>query len=248
MAPERDQTRVNERIRIAEIRLIGADGEQLGVMTPEAGMALAREVGLDLVEVAPNSRPPVCRIMDYGRYKYEQKKKKSGANKKSHAATLKEVKLRPGTDMHDLDFKLKNARRFLLDGDKVKVTVMFRGREMVHQSRGRAQLEQVRKLLDPLAKMETSPRMEGRFMSMILVGERDAIEAARKVEEAEAAAAEAAAVAAGESEEGAENAEPNSDDAVAEAAVEAAAEAEPVQSEPVESEPEAEGEKPAAGD
>jgi len=248
VAPERDQTRVNERIRIAEIRLIGADGEQLGVMTPEAGMALAREVGLDLVEVAPNSRPPVCRIMDYGRYKYEQKKKKSGANKKSHAATLKEVKLRPGTDMHDLDFKLKNARRFLLDGDKVKVTVMFRGREMVHQSRGRAQLEQVRKLLDPLAKMETSPRMEGRFMSMILVGERDAIEAARKVEEAEAAAAEAAAVAAGESEEGAENAEPNSDDAVAEAAVEAAAEAEPVQSEPVESEPEAEGEKPAAGD
>ena len=169
MAPERDTTRVNERIRIAEIRLIGADGEQLGVMSPEEGMALARESGLDLVEVAPNSRPPVCRIMDYGRYKYEQKKKKAGANKKSHAATLKEVKMRPGTDMHDLDFKLKNARRFLLDGDKVKVTVMFRGREMVHQSRGRKQLDQVLKLLEPLAKMETAPRMEGRFMSMILV-------------------------------------------------------------------------------
>jgi translation initiation factor IF-3 len=192
VAPERDQTRVNDRIRIAEVRVIGPDGEQLGVMSPEQGMERAREHGLDLVEVAPNSRPPVCRIMDYGRYKYEQKKKKSSAGKKSHAATLKEVKLRPGTDMHDLDFKLKNARRFLLDGDKVKVTVMFRGREMVHQSRGRAQLDQVRKLLEPLAKMETAPRMEGRFMSMILVGEREAIEAARKAEEeAEKKAAEA---------------------------------------------------------
>ena len=189
MAPERDQTRVNERIRIPEIRLIGPEGEQLGVMTPEEGMTHASAHDLDLVEVAPNSRPPVCRIMDYGRYKYEQKKKKSGANKKSHAASLKEVKLRPGTDMHDLDFKLKNARRFLMDGDKVKVTVMFRGREMVHKSRGRAQLDQVVKLLEPLAKMETMPRMEGRFMSMILVGERDAIEAARRAEEQAAAAA-----------------------------------------------------------
>ena len=189
MAPERDQTRVNERIRIPEIRLIGPEGEQLGVMTPVVGLTHARAHDLDLVEVAPNSRPPVCRIMDYGRYKYEQKKKKSGANKKSHAASLKEVKLRPGTDMHDLDFKLKNARRFLMDGDKVKVTVMFRGREMVHKSRGRAQLDQVVKLLEPLAKMETMPRMEGRFMSMILVGERDAIEAARRAEEQAAAAA-----------------------------------------------------------
>lgn len=220
MAPERDQTRVNERIRIPEIRVIGADGEQLGVMSPEEGMTLAREAGLDLVEVAPNSRPPVCRIMDYGRYKYEQKKKKTGANKKAHAASLKEVKLRPGTDMHDLEFKLKNARRFLLDGDKVKVTVMFRGREMVHQGRGRAQLDQVRKLLEPLAKAETLPRMEGRFMSMILVGEREAIEAARRQEEEEAAAAEAAAES--ESEEAAPS--------------------------EAEAEPEAEGREPAAGD
>lgn len=193
MAPERDQTRVNERIRIAEIRLIGPEGEQMGVMSPEEAMTHAREHGLDLVEVAPNSRPPVCRIMDYGRYKYEQKKKKASANKKSHTASLKEVKLRPGTDNHDLEFKLKNARRFLMDGDKVKVTVMFRGREMVHQSRGRAQLDQVRDLLKSLAKVETLPRMEGRFMSMILVGERDAIEAARR-EEAAAEALAAAAV------------------------------------------------------
>jgi translation initiation factor IF-3 len=150
-------------------------------MRPEDALLRAVDEGLDLVEVAPGSKPPVCRIMDYGRYKYEQKKKKSGANKKSHAATLKEVKMRPGTDMHDLEFKLENAKRFLLDGDKVKVTVMFRGREMVHQSRGRQKLEQVQKLLEPLAKVEMRPRMEGRFMSMILVGERDAIEAARKL-------------------------------------------------------------------
>jgi len=161
--------------------VIGPEGEQLGVMSPERGMELARESGLDLVEVAPNSRPPVCRIMDYGRYKYEQKKKKAGANRKAHAASLKEVKMRPGTDLHDLEFKLKNARKFLLDGDKVKVTVMFRGREMVHTGRGRDQLDQVAKMLTPLAKVESLPKMEGRFMSMILVGDREAIAEARKL-------------------------------------------------------------------
>ena len=152
-------------------------------MTPEDALALAREAGLDLVEVAANSRPPVCRIMDYGRYKYEQKKKKGG--KQSHSATLKEVKLRPGTDLHDLTFKLNNARRFLMEGDKVKVTVMFRGREMVHTYRGRQQLEEVVKHLQPLAKMENAPRMEGRFMSMILVADREAIAEAKRAEEAE---------------------------------------------------------------
>ena len=110
--------------------MIGSGGEQLGVMAPEDAVRRAEEEGLDLVEVAPNSNPPVCRIMDYGRYKYEQKKK-SGKSK-GHAASLKEVKLRPRTDQHDLDFKLRNARRFLMEGDKVKVTVMFRGREIVH--------------------------------------------------------------------------------------------------------------------
>mgnify|MGYP003573286866 CR=1 FL=1 len=136
-------------------------------MTPEEALALAVEEGLDLVEVAPNSRPPVCRIMDYGRYKYEQKKKKS--SQQSHTASLKEVKMRPGTDQHDLDFKLDKVRKFLLDGDKVKVTVMFRGREMVHTHRGRTQLEVVMKQLGNLAKME------GRFMSMIVIGDREAI-------------------------------------------------------------------------
>jgi translation initiation factor IF-3 len=181
---------VNERIRVPEIRVIGADGEQLGVMTPEDAMKHAEEAGLDLVEVAANSRPPVCRIMDYGKYKYEQKKKKAAG--KGHAATLKEVKLRPGTDLHDLEFKLNNARRFLMEGDKVKVTVMFRGREMVHTQRGRKQLDQVRTLLEPIAKMENAPRMEGRFMSMILVGDREAIAEAKKAA-ADAAAADEAA-------------------------------------------------------
>jgi translation initiation factor IF-3 len=172
---------VNERIRVREVRVIGADGEQLGVMPPEAALDIAREDGLDLVEVAANSRPPVCRIMDYGKFKYEQKKKSS--SKKSHSATLKEVKLRPGTDQHDLNFKLNNARKFLMEGDKVKVTVMFRGREMVHTYRGREQLDAVREQLGPIAKVESSPRMEGRFMSMILVADRDAVAEAKKAEE-----------------------------------------------------------------
>jgi len=156
-------------------------------MTPEEALALAREEGLDLVEVAANSRPPVCRIMDYGRYKYEQKKKKT--SKQSHTATLKEVKMRPGTDQHDLQFKLDKVRKFLVEGDKVKITVMFRGREMVHPQRGRAQLEEVMKQLGALAKMENPPRMEGRFMSMIVIGDREAIAEYKKKKNQEAAAA-----------------------------------------------------------
>jgi translation initiation factor IF-3 len=177
------------------VRVIGSGGEQLGVMAPEEAVRRAEEEGLDLVEVAPNSNPPVCRIMDYGRYKYEQKKK-SGKSK-GHAASLKEVKLRPRTDQHDLDFKLRNARRFLMEGDKVKVTVMFRGREIVHTALGRQQLDKVKEMLGPLASVENPPRMEGRFLSMILVPNREAAEAARKAEEAAARAAAAAAAESG---------------------------------------------------
>lgn len=165
--------RINEKIREPEIRVIGSDGEQLGVMTPEAAIVRAEDEGYDLVEVAPGSRPPVCRIMDYGKYKYEQKKKLGKS--KGHAAALKEVKLRPRTDDHDLEFKLKNARRFLLDGDKVKVTVMYRGREMVHRGLGRKQLDLVAKQLEDMATVENPPRMEGRFLSMILVPNREAV-------------------------------------------------------------------------
>lgn len=174
---------MNERIRVPEVRVIGTDGAQLGVMSPEEGLRLAEEQGLDLVEVAPNSRPPVCRIMDYGRYKYEQKKK-SGKGK-GHPTALKEVKLRPGTDQHDLEFKLRNARRFLKEGDKVKVTVMFRGREIVHRSLGHEQLQRVRELLGNLANVENPPRMEGRFLSMILVPNREGIAEERRAEEEE---------------------------------------------------------------
>ena len=170
--------RINERIQEAEVRVIGSDGSQLGVMSPETAIERAVEEGLDLVEVAPGSRPPVCRIMDYGRYKYEQKKK-SGKGK-GHAASLKEIKLRPRTDDHDLDFKLKNARRFLMDGDKVKVTVMYRGREMVHREIGRRQLDRVTEMLGALAAVENPPRMEGRFLSMILVPNREAVAEAQR--------------------------------------------------------------------
>ena len=188
-----DSTRVNDRIRAREIRLIGADGAQLGVMTPEAALVLAEEAGLDLVEVAAAANPPVCRIMDYGKYKYEEKKKKAGG--KTKGSELKELKLRPGTDEHDLQFKLKQARKFLLEGDKVKVTVMFRGREMVHREHGYKQLDKVKELIGALAATESPPRMEGRFLSMILVGNREEIARVKKLE-AEAAKAEAAAQAA----------------------------------------------------
>jgi translation initiation factor IF-3 len=170
-------------------------------MTPEAAIARAEGVGLDVVEVAPNSKPPVCRIMDYGKYKYEQKKK--AGKGKGHAASLKEVKLRPRTDDHDLAFKLKNARRFLMDGDKVKVTVMYRGREMVHRQLGREQLNRVVAMLGPMASVENPPRMEGRFLSMILVPNREAIAEIAKREEAEAKAMEEQAVEEQSSAEGA---------------------------------------------
>lgn len=144
-------------------------------MTPWDAIQKAQERGLDLVEVAPGANPPVCRIMDYGKYKYEQKKKQAASKAKAHAATLKEVKLRPRTDDHDLDFKVRSARRFLVEGDKVKVTLMFRGREIVHTSLGFEQLDRVKAMLADIANVESTPRLEGRFMSMILVPNRDAI-------------------------------------------------------------------------
>jgi translation initiation factor IF-3 len=163
------------------------------VVTPDEGRARADEEGYDLVEVAPNANPPVCRIMDYGKYKYEQKKKAAAgkARGKGRAASLKEVKMRPSTDDHDLDFKLKNARRFLMDGDKVKVTVMFRGREMAHRRNGYAKLDHVKELLGDLVSVENPPQMTGRFLSMILVPNREAVEAAKKKAAQEEAARQA---------------------------------------------------------
>ena len=165
--------------------MVDVDGSQLGVMTPVDAIQRAQEQGLDLVEVAPGATPPVCRIMDYGKFKYEQKKKKGASRAKAHAATMKEVKLRPRTDEHDLDFKLRNARRFLIEGDKVKITLMFRGREIVHTAIGREQLDRVKEMLADIATVENPPRLDGRFMSMILVPNRDAIQ---RLERARAAA------------------------------------------------------------
>lgn len=182
------------------------DGEQLGVMTPYDAIVRAQERGLDLVEVAPNANPPVCRIMDYGKYKYELKKKAAVSKQKAHAAIMKEVKLRPRTDEHDLEFKLKNARRFLMEGDKVKVTLMFRGREIVHTEFGRDQLDKVKAMLADIAAVENPPRMEGRFLSMILVPNREAIarierqRAAERAEAGEDQEAEPAEVAEGDDE------------------------------------------------
>lgn len=162
-------------------------------MTSEEAIERAETEGYDLVEVAPNSRPPVCRIMDYGKYKYEQKKKAAAAKSKGkgRAAALKEVKMRPNTDDHDLDFKLKNARRFLIDGDKVKITVMFRGREMAHRKVGFAKLDRVKEMLGDLVTVENPPQMNGRFLSMILVPNREAVEAARQAEQSARKSAEA---------------------------------------------------------
>ncbi|MCU0670254.1 MAG: translation initiation factor IF-3 [Myxococcota bacterium] len=169
--------------------MVDVDGEQLGVMTPYDAILRAQERGLDLVEVAPNANPPVCRIMDYGKYKYELKKKAAVSKQKAHAAIMKEVKLRPRTDEHDLEFKLKNARRFLMEGDKVKVTLMFRGREIVHTEFGRDQLDKVKTMLADIAAVENPPRMEGRFLSMILVPNREAIARIERQRRAQAAEA-----------------------------------------------------------
>ncbi len=184
--PEEDKIRVNQRIRVPEVRVVNEDGQQLGIMSTDAARDIAARIGLDLVEISPNGQPPVCKIMDYGKYKYELKKKASVAKKSQHQSQVKEVKLRPRIDEHDLSFKVNNARRFLIDGDKVKCTVMFRGREIVHTQIGRDLLEQVQERLSEVAKPETRPQMEGRTLSMIFAPDKVAIKRI-KVQEQKAA-------------------------------------------------------------
>jgi translation initiation factor IF-3 len=161
--------RINGRIRVPEVRVIDPEGEQLGIMTIEDALERAEDFELDLVEVAPNARPPVCKIMDYGKYKYQQKKRTAEARKKSSRVELKEVKFRPKTDEHDFQTKLKHARRFLEANNKVKITVMFRGREITHSDLAREQLERASEILSDCSKVEQSPRLEGRNMTMMLV-------------------------------------------------------------------------------
>ncbi|MEM6375328.1 MAG: translation initiation factor IF-3 [Pseudomonadota bacterium] len=160
--------RVNDRIRASEIRLIGADGDNVGVVSPERAMEMAEDAGLDLVEISPNATPPVCKIMDFGKYKYEQQKRESEARKKQKVIEVKEVKFRPNTDTHDYDVKMRNVFRFLEHGDKVKVTLRFRGREMAHQDLGRDLLQRVAADIEGVGRVENMPKMEGRQMIMII--------------------------------------------------------------------------------
>ena len=168
MTISKDNLRINEEIRVREVRVTTAEGEQLGIMQVRDALQMAMEQNLDLVEVAPTARPPVCRIMDYGKFKYEQQKRDKEAKKKQKIVTIKEVKLRPNIEDHDFDVKKKNALRFLEDGDKVKVTIMFRGRELSHPELGRVLLVRMAKELADIANVERDPKLEGKNMIMIL--------------------------------------------------------------------------------
>ncbi len=155
-----------------EIRLIDQDGENAGVVSPAAAMEMAQEGGLDLVEISPGANPPVCKIMDFGRFKYEQQKKAAEANKKQKIIDIKEVKFRPNIDTHDYDVKMRSVTKFLGDGDKVKVTLRFRGREMAHQERGRELLTKIAGDIEEVGKIESMPKMEGRQMIMVVAPQR----------------------------------------------------------------------------
>ncbi|WP_291840247.1 translation initiation factor IF-3 [Limimaricola sp.] len=160
--------RINERIRAPEIRLIGADGQNVGVVSPERALSMAEEAGLDLVEISPNATPPVCKIMDYGKFKYETQKKEAEARKKQKIIEIKEIKFRPNTDTHDYEVKMRSVFKFLEEGDKVKITLRFRGREMAHQDLGRQLLERVAEDTKEIGKVESMPKVEGRQMVMMI--------------------------------------------------------------------------------
>ncbi|WP_119680476.1 translation initiation factor IF-3 [Indioceanicola profundi] len=166
--PQRDGPRINREINVRSVRLVDANGEMVGVVSLRDALFAAEEAGLDLVEVSPNADPPVCKILDYGKFKYEAQKKANEARKKQKVIEVKEIKLRPGIDEHDYEIKMRNMRRFIEEGDKVKVTMRFRGREMAHQNLGMDVLVRVRDELEEMAKVEQMPRLEGRQMVMVL--------------------------------------------------------------------------------
>ncbi len=160
--------RINRRIRIPQVRVINDEGEQLGVIPTSEALAMAEEKGLDLVEVSPKARPPVCKIMDYGKYMYQLNKRAKEAKKRQHVTVVKEVKMRPKIEPHDYDFKVRHAREFLAAGDKVKMTVIFRGRELAHKELGRRLMERAIEDLSDAANVEVAIRAEGRSMVMVL--------------------------------------------------------------------------------
>lgn len=181
--PPEDDTRINHRIRVPQVRLIDENGNQVGVVATGEALKRAIEATLDLVEVSGNASPPVCRIMDYGKFKYEKAKKQKEAKKKQHVVHLKEIKLHPKTDDHDFEFKMKHARDFLVRGDRVKVTVVFRGREITHQEFGREILDRFEKDVADIAQAELSCKMEGRNMISMYVPDKAKVkEHLRKVE------------------------------------------------------------------
>ncbi|MCY1074767.1 translation initiation factor IF-3 [Archangium lansingense] len=184
----RDQ-RTNRRIRAREVRVVGSDGSQLGVMPLEAALSLARDQGLDLVEISPMAHPPVCKVMDYGKFKYEEKKKAAESKRAQVVVQLKEVKLRPKTEEHDYEFKVRNTRRFIEDGNKAKVVIQFRGREITHKEQGTAILTDVANDLKDVAVVEMAPRMEGRMMFMILAPTPKVAQRARELVKQAAASA-----------------------------------------------------------
>jgi translation initiation factor IF-3 len=171
--------RTNRRIKAREVRVLGAEGEQLGVLPIDQALARAQELGMDLVEVSPMAKPPVCKIMDYGRFKYLEKKKQNEAKKKQVVVQLKEVKLRPRTEEHDYATKIKKVREFLAESNKARITVMFRGREMSHRELGQKVLQRIIEDLKDVAVIEATPRMEGRQMFMILAPNPRMLQAAR---------------------------------------------------------------------
>lgn len=174
--------RVNHEIRAREVRLIDEDGTQLGVLPIRDALRIAMDKGLDLVEVAPTAQPVVCRVMDYGRFKYETAKREREARTRQHVTLIKELKLRPNIGDHDFEVKLRNAERFLRDGDKVKLTIMFRGRQIVHPQLGREVLNRMAEALRPMSVIESEPRIEGRNMSMLIAPKPSAIEREREKE------------------------------------------------------------------
>src|SRR5262245_27535895 len=186
--PERDLTRINERIRVSEVRLVGEDGKQVGVVPTEQALEMARERDLDLVEVAPDARPPVARLLDYSKYKYEQEQKAKAGRKHQQQVNVREIKLRPKIASHDYETKKGHVERFLARNDKVKVTIMFRGREQAHPERGRALLQRLYDDVAEMATIEQEPEQEGRNMHMLLAPIRDGASRQRPAGEDSAAA------------------------------------------------------------
>jgi translation initiation factor IF-3 len=167
-APAREGPRINDEIRVPQVRLIDDAGEMIGVMSAREALIRAYDLGLDLVEISPNAVPPVCKILDYGKYKYEQQKKANEARKKQKVVEIKEIKVRPNIDDHDYDVKMKQMKNFIGEGDKVKVTLRFRGREMAHQELGVKVLERIRNDLIELVRVEQMPKLENRQMVMVV--------------------------------------------------------------------------------